>query len=163
MEKSFMMGLKKNKDGDKWEVNINVTIVIDPVKDLDLIIEYATGGSSARVALQGQLRSHTAKSIQAVVKSGVTTTLAEIKAGKWRVDAKPSELEVFKQTLLLMTREEAIAKVMETGQPEDRATRFVDRLRAEAVQKPVDNGLKDLLAAEIAGLDEEVEELEDAE
>ena len=157
MEKNFTMGLKGGKLPEGFSVNIPVSIEFDPVADRDMLIEYAFGGSSARVALQSQLRSQKPEALRKLAQVGLRTTLTDIKAGKHRSDAKPTPVELYKQQLATMAIEDAIAKVMaDTKQPREKAEAFVTKVRAEVVVKPAEASITDALLSEMA-------ELEDAE
>ena len=157
MEKSFTMGLKGGKLPDGFSVNIPVIIMFDPNTDQATLIEYCFGGSSARVALQAQLRSQKPEALRKLAQTGLRTTLADIKAGKHRSDAKPTPVEIYKQQLAAMSIEDAITKVMaDTKQPREKAEAFVAKVRAEVVVKPAEASITDALLSEMA-------ELEDAE
>lgn len=157
MEKSFTMGLKGGKLPEGFSVNIPVVITYDIATDQAALVEYCFGGSSARVALQAQLRSQKPEALRKLAQVGLRTTLADIKAGKHRSDAKPTPVELYKQQLVAMNVEDAIAKVMtDTKQPREKAEAFVTKVRAEVVVKPAEASITDALLSEMA-------ELEDAE
>lgn len=154
MEKQFTMGLKGGKLPEGFSVNIPVTIEFDPVADQELLIEYCLGGSSARVALQAQLRSQKPEALRRLAQTGLRTTLQAIKAGKHRNDAKPTPVELYKQQLTAMNEEDAIAKVMnDTKQPHEKAAAFVAKVRAEVVLKPAEASITDALLSEMAELE----------
>ena len=157
MKQQFTMGLKGGKLPEGFSVNIPVSIEFDPIADQAVLIEYCFGGSSARVALQSQLRSQKPEALRALASNGLHTTLQAIKAGKHRSDAKPTPVELYKQQLAAMSVEDAIAKVMtDTKQPREKAEAFVTKVRAEVVVKPAEASITDALLSEMA-------ELEDAE
>ena len=151
------MGLKGGKLPEGFSVNIPVSIEFDPIADQTMLIEYCFGGSSARVVLQGQLRSQKPEALRKLAQVGLRTTLADIKAGKHRCDAKPTPVELYKQQLAAMNVEDAVAKVMaDTKQAREKAEAFVTKVRAEVVVKPAEASITDALLSEMA-------ELEDAE
>lgn len=157
MKQQFTMGLKGGKLPEGFSVNIPVNIEFDPIADQAVLIEYCFGGSSARVALQSQLRSQKPEALRKLAQDGLHTTLADIKAGKHRSDAKPTPVELYKQQLAAMAVEDAISKVMaDTKQPREKAEAFVAKVRAEVVVKPAEASITDALLSEMA-------ELEDAE
>ena len=157
MRHQFTLGLKGGKLPEGFSVNIPVSIEFDPIADQTVLIEYCFGGSSARVALQAQLRSQKPEALRKLAQVGLHTTLADIKAGKHRSDAKPTPVELYKQQLAAMSVEDAIAKVMaDTKQPREKAEAFIAKVRAEVVVKPAEASITDALLSEMA-------ELEDAE
>ena len=156
MKQQFTMGLKGGKLPEGFSVNIPVSIEFDPIADQAMLIEYAFGGSSARVALQSQLRSQKPEALRKLEQVGLRTTLADIKAGKHRSDAKPTPVELYKQQLAAMSVEDAIAKVMaDTKQAREKAEAFVAKVRAEIVMKPAEPSIMDALLSEMEGIEVE--------
>ena len=148
------MGLKGGKLPEGFSVNIPVSIEFDPIADQAALIEYCFGGSSARVALQSQLRSQKPEALRKLAQVGLRTTLADIKAGKHRSDAKPTPVEVYKQQLAAMNVDDAIAKVMaDTKQAREKAEAFVAKVRAEVVVKPAEPSIAEALLSEMAELE----------
>ena len=155
MKQQFTMGLKGGKLPAGFSVNIPVSIEFDPIADQALMVEYCFGGSSARVALQAQLRTQKPDALRKLAQVGLHTTLADIKAGKHRSDAKPTPVELYKQQLAAMSVDDAVAKVVaDTKQPREKALAFVTKVRTEMALKPAEPSIMDALLGEMAELDE---------
>lgn len=150
MKQEFTMGLSGGKLPQAYKTSIKVSVTFDPETDQKDILEYCFGGSSARVALQGQLRTQTTSYLDKLAITGLNTTLKEISDGKWRANAKPTPVEAYKAGLATMDTEAAILKVMaDSGQPREKAERFVAKVKAEVRAQPVRPTIADALAAEM--------------
>lgn len=130
MENKWEMTLKGGDLPKDFEAKIAVTCEFNPETDQDAMITYCFGGSSARVALQAQLRTWSVKDLRGLEVGGLKCTLSGIKAGAYRKGkTQAAPMDTYKASLKAMPRAEAIAKIMaDTGFDEETCTKFLDRI-----------------------------------
>ena len=130
MEKNWTMTLKGGDLPKDFEAKIAVVCEFNPDTDREAMITYCFGGSSARVALQAQLRSWSVDDLRKLEVGGLKCTLSGIKAGAYRKGkTQAAPMDTYKASLKAMPRAEAIAKIMDdTGFDEEVCEKFLDRI-----------------------------------